>query len=54
MLIVARIMILAALARAESRGVHLRTDFPHTDDAHWLRRITFCRGGDEPAERQLA
>ena len=30
MLTVASLMVEAALAREESRGVHLRTDFPHT------------------------
>jgi L-aspartate oxidase len=43
MLLVARIMVEAALTRAESRGVHLRTDFPKPDDAHWRRRIAFRR-----------
>ena len=33
MLTVASLMVEAALAREESRGVHLRTDFPQTDDA---------------------
>ena len=33
MLTVARVMIDAALRREESRGVHLRTDFPQSDDA---------------------
>jgi succinate dehydrogenase/fumarate reductase flavoprotein subunit len=36
-------MIEAALRREESRGVHLRTDFPQTDDAHWQKRIGFRR-----------
>jgi L-aspartate oxidase len=40
MLTVARVMIGAALRREESRGVHLRTDFPQLDDAHWLRRLS--------------
>jgi L-aspartate oxidase len=43
MLSVARIMISAALEREESRGVHLRTDFPGRDDDHWQRQITFRR-----------
>lgn len=41
MLTVARVMVEASLARAESRGVHLRLDFPETDDTHWLRHTCF-------------
>ncbi len=43
MLTLSRIMVSAALAREESRGVHLRTDFPKLDDEHWHKRISFRR-----------
>jgi len=43
MLILSWLMIESALTREESRGVHLRSDFPETDDEHWLRHQTFQR-----------
>jgi L-aspartate oxidase len=43
MLSVASLMVDAASEREESRGVHLRTDFPNTDDAHWRRHLSFVR-----------
>ncbi|MEX1222912.1 MAG: L-aspartate oxidase [Pirellulales bacterium] len=48
MLSVARLMIEAALAREETRGVHYRSDFPELDDQHWRRRLTFV--GDSTLE----
>ena len=40
MLIVARLMVQSALEREESRGVHLRSDFPETGKAEWRRHLT--------------
>jgi len=42
MLCVGRIMIEAALQREETRGCHVRVDFPGTDDS-WARHATFRR-----------
>ncbi len=36
-------MIRAALEREETRGVHVRMDFPRTDDDHWQRHLAFQR-----------
>ncbi len=43
MLCAARLMIDAAIDREETRGAHVRLDFPETDDAHWNRHLTFRR-----------
>jgi L-aspartate oxidase len=43
MLLVAHLMTDAARQREESRGAHVRTDFPHTDDARWKRHLVFRR-----------
>jgi L-aspartate oxidase len=39
MLLVARLVVLGALRREESRGAHYREDFPARDDAEWRRHI---------------
>lgn len=55
MLLVARIMIRAALEREESRGVHLRTDFPAPNDDRWRGHLSYRRqesGVASPAEFQ--
>lgn len=44
LLTVSRVMIEAALLRTESRGVHLRTDFPETNDQAWHKRILLSHG----------
>ena len=43
MLTVSMLMIESALKREESRGVHLRTDFPETNDPVWKRRLEIAR-----------
>ncbi len=40
LLTTAAIMVNAAMARTESRGVHFRSDFPAPDDEHWRRHMT--------------
>ena len=46
MLTVARVLIGAALRREESRGVHLRSDFPEQDNRRWQIRCSDIRSGD--------
>ena len=46
MLTVSRLMIAAARKREETRGVHLRTDFPEIDDVHWRKHLSFAVATD--------
>ena len=46
MLTVAAVMTESARLRQESRGVHMRIDFPNQDEGHWRRHICFRRQSD--------
>lgn len=53
LLTVAKLIVVAARQRTETRGVHARRDFPDRDDEHWRRSITIERPADAdlvPAE----
>ena len=41
LLTVSHLMAEGALARTESRGVHMRTDHADTDDLHWRKHIVY-------------
>ena len=46
MLIVAKAIALSALKRRETRGAHVRVDYPNRDDEEWLKNV-IIRKGDE-------
>ena len=43
---VAKASIVSAHARRESRGAQARSDFPHRDDANWLKHTLWYREGN--------
>jgi succinate dehydrogenase / fumarate reductase flavoprotein subunit len=48
MLELARVMVAGAIARKESRGVHLRPEYPERDDANWLKTTIATWSPDGP------
>jgi succinate dehydrogenase / fumarate reductase flavoprotein subunit len=48
LLTLAETMIVAALARQESRGGHARRDFPERDDKNWLKHTLITSTDDGP------
>ena len=46
LLTVAKHIVASAALREESRGVHLRSDFPERDDADWRRHVLIERDAE--------
>jgi succinate dehydrogenase / fumarate reductase, flavoprotein subunit len=48
MILAGELTFKAALMRQESRGQHLRQDFPSRDDINWLKWIVIKKSGESP------
>ncbi len=46
MLVCARLIASCARMRKESRGAHLRLDYPGKDDDHWLKNLVVRKNGN--------
>lgn len=46
LLLVSGLITRAATLRTESRGVHLRTDYPHANDVVWMKHLNFKADAD--------
>ena len=46
MLTCSRVIVVSARMRKESRGAHLRLDYPKKDDEHWLKNIFLWKEGN--------
>ncbi|MBI5117990.1 FAD-dependent oxidoreductase [Candidatus Poribacteria bacterium] len=51
MVLLARIIARCALERKESRGGHVRIDYPERDDTHWLKNLIVRKGDTAIAVR---
>ena len=43
----------SALTRKESRGAHVRLDYPQRDDANWLKNVVIRKNGKDSFDISL-